>query len=250
MTKVAMMQPAFLPWLGLFELILHSDQFIFLDDFQFVVQSHHTRNRLFVNPGQVDFYSVPVQKAASFEKPLNQALIVENDVWKKKTLKRLASAYGKAPFFKEIFPQVDAWLTRSYTSLAEQNIAGIALFCRLLSIETPCLLSSTFTRETQSAATRTQRVTELLTWAGASLYLSAFGSFDYMKEDGYDAEKYPVIFQNFVPLPYKQVQSKEFIPYLSALDALLNVGPHATRALIEQGTTHWLTFEEREAYHA
>ena len=66
MPDIAMMQPTFLPWQVFFELILKSDKFIFLDDFQYSVQSHHTRNKLFVNKGQVDYYNVPVQKSKCF----------------------------------------------------------------------------------------------------------------------------------------------------------------------------------------
>ena len=46
--NIAMMQPTFLPWLGYFQLIHKSDLFVFLDDFQFSVQSYHQRNKLFV----------------------------------------------------------------------------------------------------------------------------------------------------------------------------------------------------------
>lgn len=75
-------------------------------------------------------------------------------------------------------------------------------------------------------------------------YLSAFGSFVYMKQDNYDYKKYPVLFQNYNPKPYKQIHSKEFIPYLSILDALFNVGAKETLNLIKNGTQNWLTFEE------
>ena len=64
--KVAMMQPTFLPWQGYFELIYQADCFIFLDDFQFSVQSYHQRNRLFVNRDQVGWYTVPVKKSNAF----------------------------------------------------------------------------------------------------------------------------------------------------------------------------------------
>ena len=66
MVKVAMMQPTFLPWQGFFELILKSDKFIFLDDFQLSVQSHQTRNKLFVGKNQVGYYLVPIQKSISY----------------------------------------------------------------------------------------------------------------------------------------------------------------------------------------
>lgn len=245
-----MMQPAFMPWQGLFELILHSDVFIYLDDFQFVVQSHHTRNKLFVNTQQVDFYTVPVQKSVSFEKPLNQTQIISNTLWKHKLLKRIKNVYAKSQFYKEIYPVIESWLSKDYLSLADLNIAGIETICNLLSINTPRLYSSDFSQQTQSRTTRTKRVEELLEWANATLYLSAFGSFDYMKADGYDARKFPVLFQNYHPKPYKQIQSLEFVPYLSIVDALLNVGSKATRVLIEHGTEKWLSFEEREAMHA
>lgn len=245
MTKVAMMQPTFLPWQGLFELILNSDKFIFLDDFQFVVQSHHTRNKLFVNKEQVDYYSVPVQKSKCFELKLNETLIVENNAWKTKILKRLSNVYVKTPFFKEIYPLVEIWITKDYKNLAELNIECIKLFCKILKIEKDFLYSSEFTTETNSNSKRTQKVVELFEWANGTEYLSAFGSFNYMLEDNFDYKKYPVVFQNYKPKPYAQIHSKEFTPYLSVLDALLNVGPEETLNLIKNGTEKWLNWEER-----
>ena len=242
--RIAMMQPAFLPWQGLFELILNSDKFIFLDDFQFVVQSHHTRNKLFVNKEQVDYYSVPVQKSKCFELKLNETLIVENNVWKNKILKRISNIYAKTPFFKEIYPLVENWITKDYKTLAELNIECIKLFCKILKIEKDFLYSSEFTKETNSNSKRTQRVVELFEWANGTEYLSAFGSFEYMLKDQYDYKKYPVLFQNYQPKPYKQIHSDEFVPYLSVLDALFNIGSEKTLELIKNGTEKWLTFEE------
>lgn len=250
MKKIAMMQPAFMPWQGLFELILRSDVFIYLDDFQFVVQSHHTRNKLFVNSGQVDYYTVPIQKSVSFEKPINQTQILNNPAWKKKILKRLINVYGRTMYFGDIYSTIESWINGTYSSLAQLNISGIDSVCNLLRIDTPRLYSSDFTRETQSNAVRTRRVEEIISWAGATQYLSAFGSFDYMKSDGYDTEKFPVMFQNFIPKPYIQLQSAEFVPYLSVWDSLLNVGVEETRNLIEHGTEKWLTYKEREAINA
>ena len=124
------------------------------------------------------------------------------------------------------------------------------MICSLLHIEKKFLYSSDFTRETGIQSKRTQHIIDILNWAKADLYLSAFGSFDYMKEDGYDATLHPVLFQNFEPKPYKQVQSDSFVPYLSVLDAMFNVGAETTLNLIRRGTDHWLTFEERGVYHA
>lgn len=248
MIRTAMMQPAFMPWQGLFELIYKSDKFIFLDDFQFVVQSHHTRNKLFVNKDQVDYYSVPIQKSKCFELKLNEVLIVENQQWKKKLLRTLEYNYQKAPFFSEVFPKIENIISEEYKILSELNIALIKEICNILKIESKFYYSSDFTNETKSDSTRTKRVTELLDWVRADEYLSAFGSFDYMNEDNFDYKKYPVVFQNYIPKPYAQIHSKEFVPYLSVLDALFNIGTKETLVLIKAGTEKWLSWNERNNY--
>ena len=244
--KVSMMQPSFLPWQGLFELIFNSDKFIFLDDFQFSVQSHHTRNKLFVNKGQVDFYSVPVQKSKCFQLNLNQVLPVQNRNWQEKLLRTLEYNYKKAPFFNDIFGRISLIINQEYPSLAELNMALIKEFCLILGIKCEFLYSSDYTKESHSDATRTKRVLELLNWSQATEYLCAFGSFDYMKEDEFDYKNNHVVFQNYKPKPYKQIHSEKFVPYLSVLDALFNVGPDVTLFLIKNGTEKWLDWDERD----
>lgn len=104
--NVAMMQPAFIPWQGLFELIYKADIFIFLDDFQFSVQSYHQRNRLFVDKERVDWYTVPVLKSVSFGLPLNQTRISEQAPWRQKMWKRIYHNYAKAPFYEMTAPHI------------------------------------------------------------------------------------------------------------------------------------------------
>ena len=239
--QVAMMQPAFMPWQGFFELIYRADIFILLDDFQFSVQSYHQRNRLFVNMGQADWYSVPVEKN-SFKSPLNTTRINESIPWRTKTVKRLLQNYGKAPFFKEIFPLIEAWLQAKGGSLADQNIALIRMVCDLLGIRPEFRRSSEF----HSVGQRSEKVLELLNWCGATRYYCARGSFPYMREDAlFPVSGREVLFQNYIPKPYPQVGSREnFVPYLSILDALLNIGPEKSAEIVRAGTDHWDTWEE------
>lgn len=239
--KVAMMQPAFMPWQGFFELIASADVFIFLDDFQFSSQSYQQRNRLFVNRGQVDWYTVPIEKS-SFREPLNRARINETVHWRPRMLKRLQQNYSKAPYFKDIFPSLENWLMQEAVSLAEQNMELIFILCKHLG------LTPEFRRSSQlgSRAERSERVLELLRWSGASSYYCARGSFPYMATDGvFPASSVKVLFQNFQPKPYRQVGGQEgFMPFLSVVDALLNVGSVATAELVQTGTGHWNSWDE------
>ena len=95
MTKTSVMQPAFLPWQGLFELILKSDVFVILDDYQFCPRSHHTRNKLFVAKNNVDFYSVNVKKHKNQDIKLNDVELTDDNKWKHDILKRLDFVYKK-----------------------------------------------------------------------------------------------------------------------------------------------------------
>jgi hypothetical protein len=243
--KVAMMQPAFLPWQGFFELICKSDVFIILDDFQFSVQSYHQRNRLFVNKGKVDWYTVPVQKAGSFGGPLNEVVINDKTLWRVKMWKRIQQNYSKASYFGELAPSIEKWLLYPYRSLADQNIAFIDLICAALGIHTEFRLSS----EHKINAYRSHKVLELLCWCSATQYLCAQGSFEYMRQDAvFPVDDIEILFQNFTPKPYTQIGAvNEFVPFLSALDALLNIGPDQTLELINKGTTKWLTWKDMMA---
>ncbi len=171
--KVGMMQPSFMPWQGFFELIVMSDIFIFLDDFQFSVQSYHQRNRLFVNKEQVDWYTIPVRKSLSFKAPLNQTRINEEVPWREKTWKRIQQNYAKAPYFSSVGPLFEQWIRVREPSLAAQNISFIRLVCRLLDIKREFRLSSEFAISTRSS----QRVLDLLEQCEADTYYCARGSF-------------------------------------------------------------------------
>ena len=239
------MQPTFLPWQGFFELIHQSERFIILDDFQFSVQSYHQRNRLFVNKGQVDWYSVPVRKAVSFGAPLNQTLINEEIPWRLKTWKRIQQNYSKAHYYSQMADPVQKWLFNRPESLAEQNNAFIKLVCDIVGLRREFVLSS----NSQSSLQRSERVAELLTLNHADCYYCAQGAFDYMLADGlFPLSGLTVLFQDFRPKPYPQVGSQyDFIPYLSVLDILMNVGPDKTAEHIMHGTSKWLTWDEMAA---
>lgn len=244
---VAMMQPSFLPWQGFFELIYQADVFVFLDDFQFSLQSYHQRNRLFVNQGQVDWYTVPVRKSESFKALLSETMINDSIPWRQKFWKRIQQNYSKTPYYKTISPVFEEWLLTPKANLAIQNIDFIQIVTNLLGLRKNFRYSSQFA----TSATRSQRVLEILRWCNAKRYFCAKGSFGYMLEDGvFPLSDIEVVFQNFVPVEYFQVGSKNmFIPYLSILDAIFNIGPEQTLELVKNGTRKWLTWRDMLSCH-
>ena len=238
--KVAMMQPTFLPWLGYFELIRKADRFIFLDDFQFSVQSFHQRNRLFINRDQVGWYTVPIKKSNSFGVCINKAEFDDTKNWRKKLINRLQQNYSKTPYFGDIFPNISEIINEDLSNLSALNIKLIKEVVKLMEWDVEWKLSSDLPTDT----TRSERVLELLRWCNASQYYSPLGSMEYMKEDGiFPVSGLEILFQRFHTESYTQQNSTHgFIHSLSVLDPLFNVGPEETARLIMNNKNSWELF--------
>ena len=240
--NVAMMQPSFLPWIGFFELVYKSDIFVFLDDFQFSVQSYHQRNRLFIDKGRIDWYTAPVVKSISFKNQLNLTRLNDSQNWRLKMWKRIKQNYSKAAFFSTIGPIVERWLMSPADSLAEMNISLIRQLCDIMGIDREFRFSSDF----KTDSVRSSRVVDILKWCRADRYYCAKGSFPYMKEEGiFPIKETEVFFQDFMYVPYLQIGSPDkFVPYLSIIDTLMNTGPENTLDFIKCGTHRWLRWDE------
>lgn len=247
MMRVAMMQPTFLPWLGYFELIANADIFVFCDDFQFVSKSYHQRNKLFLSKNVVSDIVVPVHKKGEYAKNINEIQIREDLNWRKKMWKGIELNYKKAPYFETYAPEIRPLIVEPQYNLAVQNMSLIKKISDLMGYECNFECSSSM----RSTGTRSELVKNLLHEIGADVFYQANGSFKYMYEDGvFPLNDVVVLFQNAELDIYPQQSSTQgFVPYLSILDVLFNVGASKTRVLAEGTTKHWLTWDEMVTCH-
>jgi RimJ/RimL family protein N-acetyltransferase len=241
--RVALMQPCFLPWLGFFELAAVSDRMVLLDDFQVARHSHAHRNRLFLSPGRPGFVSIPIAHDGRLEADFAALRLAPDPRWWRKLRAGLTQTYGRAPFFAETMALIEPHLADARGSLGAVNIGLIRAMAARLGLEAEFVLSS----ETPTPGLkRSARVLRLLALHEAGLYLSARGSFPYMRDDGlFPTSEVTVLFQDFAPLPYPQPGGGEFVPRLSALDALFMLSPDQCRSVLF-GTRRWQRWEEME----
>lgn len=242
--SVALMQPMFLPWLGLFEMVDAADTFIFLDDFQFSRQGWGHRNRLFLSPGRLGMLSLNIEHPNSLAADFRDIKPRPNARWLRKTLASLAQTYGKAPFFHDVMNVVEPYLEEiaaGQTTLAETEIGLTLALASLMGISADIRRSSEFAIDGLS---RSERVLALIEAVGGTIYYAAQGAAGYMLEDGVFTGNDPfVLFQDFQPRPYSQPWSDNFEPRLSVIDLLFSVGPGTARAYL-RGTPRWLGMEE------
>ena len=74
MSKIAIMQPTFLPWVGYFDLIDQVDTFVFLNDVQFQKQTWQHRNKILTKNG-LQWITVPVLTKGRFGQHLQEVSI-------------------------------------------------------------------------------------------------------------------------------------------------------------------------------
>jgi len=171
--------------------------------------------------------TVPVKHAA--EKQLNR-IAPENALpWAKKHLKSIGLSYARAPHFKTWFPFFEMLILQNYQSLSQLNTALIRELCIALDIRTPLLVASELGIAEQG---RNERIVAICKSVGADTYLCGKGGRSYMEEAVFEEGEIKVIYTNFQPTSYPQL-FEGFLPGLSILDPLMNVGKEGVLQLIQ-----------------
>jgi hypothetical protein len=228
MMRVAIHQPNYFPWLGYFHKVRRVDVFVLLDNVDFQQgNSTSVTNRTTIKTSQgPQRITVPVLKAAS-SPLLRDIRIDQSQRWQKRHLGSLRAAYGRAPFFDEVFPLAESVLGAAGESLADLNRASIEAMCRFLELPTPLLYASTLGLSDDD---RTGRLVEICRRVGGTVYLSGRGARRYNDAQRFQESGIALEYTAFECPPYPQLHG-EFVPNLSLLDALFNCGREAQRLL-------------------
>ncbi len=104
MTRVAILQPNYLPWKGVFDMIHQVDRFIFLDDAQYTTRDWRNRNLIKCRDGSTRWLSVPV--LGGRDQRICDVEIDNSHAWHQKHLEAIRHSYGKTPFFGMYAPRL------------------------------------------------------------------------------------------------------------------------------------------------
>lgn len=233
--KITIHQPDLMPWLGFFAKINKADIWVVLD---------HTQN----NPRDAAFWGRRVKMLLNgkpqwlslpLEKPDNNVVGVAISEMKfsqadpsifPKALKTIESSYKKAPFFKEVFPLAELYFQQHEVFMAKRNMGFIKHVMDLLDINTDIVYSS----DLQCEASSTALLVEIITKLKGTTYLCGDGANGYQEDELFAQADINLEYNNFQHPVYSQFNSTEFIPGLSIMDALMNIGPAETKKLITQ----------------
>ena len=218
----------FIPWLGYFYKIAHSDIFIFLDDVQYTKGGFTNRNRI-KTPSGAQWLTLPIFHTGKYGQLISETTIVQKERSIKKIINSIRANYSKAQYFHNYFDEFQQILTDADDNLAEMNILLINWIMRLLNIKIETRRSSTLNNVT---GTSTERLVSLCKNVGADEYISGFGGVKYQEEQIFKDAGITSKMTTFNHPEYNQLWNG-FIPTLTILDLLFNCGSESKKYLKE-----------------
>jgi hypothetical protein len=225
---LVVLQPGYLPWLGFFDQFRRADIFVYYDDVQYDKHGWRNRNRIKTQHG-LQWLTVPVRHSGLDLPRILDVAIDGRTPWARKHVASIRQAYARAPFLSRYLPDLQALLERPQEQLVDLDIAVVDLMCTWLGLTRRVERSSALGIEGE----RSDRLLRICQRFGARTYLSGNAAQEYLDADLFEREGIRVEWQNFHHPAYSQLHG-EFVPFLSALDLVLNCGDDA-RAILEGG---------------
>ncbi len=223
---VTIHQPEHLPYFGFLDKVNKSDLFVILDDVDFKKNNFQNRNQI-LTPNGAKWLSIPVEMSGIENKHIN-ARKVKAD-WKQSYKNQVMEAYRKYKFFNEGFCIIKEMLEVESEFLMEYNLKYIKKLFELLEINTKLVYSSNLNIQT----TKTQRLYDICKSLGATRYLAGQGAIEYLDETVFKND-IEILKHTFIHPKYSQVNSNEFVPYMSSLDFVMSVGIDKLKELLNE----------------
>lgn len=233
--RVAIHQPNFMPWLGIFHRAAMVDRFVFFDHVQALRgKSWLTRNRILVH-GEPRWLTMPVNRSGTGLPKVSEVRIQWDNPTVTKHLRTLEVEYGRHQYFGDVFGFLAELYDARPPFIADVNKAFIAGVLERLGLRTELLSSTDLAdQEPQLLALRGNAlVVATCRAAGSDEYVSGEG-FDVIEPSAFEAEGIAFWFQRFTHPEYPQKATSSFVSHLSVLDALFNVGFDGVRKLVDR----------------
>lgn len=223
---VAIHQPNYLPWFGYFQKIHRSDVFVFLDDAEYSSNSWINRNKIKTTHGWT-WLTVPVHGS---DEPIADVEIAD-DRWRDKHRKSLRASYGGAAHYDEFADFFEETYARSWDSLCELNVHLVRELADRIGLECEFVRAS----DLEIDAANSERIVRICDELEADRYFSGEGARSYNDHDRFEAAGIDLEYQSVEHPQYEQ-RFDDFVPNLSVVDVLMNVGADGTHDLLRSVT--------------
>lgn len=218
-------QPTYIPWLGLFDKVAQADTFCLFDVCQQESSGYENRNKI-LGPTGEQWLTVPVHRSRTA--PLSDVRIVQNSGWQRKHWRSLELAYQRAPFWSSYAPGLRMfYMDAQWTHLVDLTHDMLRWFMDQLELGQPIVRASSLPG---LGGTKSELVLSMCQAMHASEYIFGALGRDYADVAAFENAGIRVRFQEYEHPTYPQL-GRGFVPCLSVIDLLMNVGPDSLKVL-------------------
>jgi hypothetical protein len=203
---------------------------VYYDDVQYDKHGWRNRNRIKTQDGP-RWLTVPVRHGDEGfhrrhdKRQFPRIVDVEIDgrtPWARKHVASVRQAYARAPFLNQYMPALEELLERKWERLVDLDLACAALIAGWFELDRRIERSSALGID----GARSERLVNICRHFGASRYVSGDSAREYLDVAAFAAHGITVEWQGYAHPTYPQLHGP-FVPYLSALDLVLNCGREA-----------------------
>jgi len=223
--KVAIMQPYFLPYIGYWQLMSYVDAFVIYDDIEYTKKSWINRNRYLLND-KAETFTLSLKKDSDYLDVCKRQLSDSFDEDKEKIIRRLESAYRRAPFFIEGSAILADIFGSEERNLFRFIYQSIELIHARLGMTSKLIISSTLGISKQLKAQ--ERVIATCKSLGAADYINPIGGLNLYDKSEFGSAGINLHFQKVRAINYSQFIAS-FIPNLSIIDMIMFCGAEKIR---------------------
>jgi hypothetical protein len=223
--RVAIHQPQYFPYPGFFHKLSMADVFVIMDDVQY--DKRYTNRNKILNPQGPLELTVPINKAQKFLP--NLSVEINNSIpWREDHWKKILMSYSNAKFFHLYKDYLEALYKKDWPMLFELDLETTKQTMNWLGIKIPVLRGS----ELNVPGKSTERLVNVCKKLGADTYISGVGGRSYIDEDLFKKSNINLVYQRYSAATYPQRFSDTFVPNLSIIDMLANVGAESMGLII------------------
>lgn len=222
--KIVIHQPYYLGYPGFFHKLSLCDTFVIMDNTQY--DKRFTNRNKIVTNNDWTWITVPIDKTHKFSK--NMFVEINNDIdWKTSHWKKIFHSYKNAPFFsiyEEFFKKI---YEKNWDFLFDLDFEIITQIIDWLEIDIEIIRESELSIHSES----TQKLIDISKKLDGHVYISGIGGKNYLKEELFEKSNLKLIYQNYSHPKYPQRMTENFIPDLSIIDMLFNIGPKSSKLI-------------------
>ena len=219
--RLGIMQPYFMPYIGYFSLIKHTDLFILFDTVQFIRHGWIERNRILKQNDGWQYIKIPLIKENGRETIIRDVKINNSENWKDKMLSQLQHYKKIAPNYYKVIDLLKCIFAADYSNIVSLNKVALEKTCDFLGISTQIdVLSEMDLSIEQAKAPDEWALNICKVIDGVDEYWNPIGGLSFFERRKYEQAGIKICFQEMKLDEYDQKRSN-FELGLSMIDVMM-----------------------------